>query len=519
MNQNQKIRELQEKNMQQANSILSRGALAFLILCPVIVLVCRSGIMTMSLGEMAGVCGLIAVLSLIPFLGSQRIFNEEMFRDLTLSCIEAIVCIIGLNPIINVSMLYLLVPMISVIYLKKATFLKIARNCFFAMLMVELIRFFGFADWSTITTENVFSVAYEEFVPLLLGYVLIMLVVYFIFDWLGGFVVSVAVMQAEPDPSKTVKQVKAPNAAEEKDSLYNVKGLFLEINQQVQGLIRGKDKALSVNVDYDLPITLKGKPDRIKLALVNVLSDFLQYTEQGTVTLSVTYEKGITPRKGQNITLICRVLCSEDLTEKIHEGSAMGVALGKSLIESMNGIILDKTFGRAVRQTCYTISLLQEVADEETLIMVKEKNRSEQEALVSHSRKKEQNILAGRKAKALIVDDSKENRRLVKSILKNLGVEADLAASGQEAIELIESKAYDFAIIDHMMPGKGGIQTAKEIRQMEDAYFELVPLMVMSSNVTEDSRSMFTECGFSEIISKPIKEEELRLAISRIFLS
>ena len=126
-------------------------------------------------------------------------------------------------------------------------------------------------------------------------------------------------------------------------------------------------------------------------------------------------------------------------------------------------------------------------------------------------------ICAG--VKALVVDDSKENRRLISAILKGFGIHATTAATGQEAIDKISSKAFDFVIIDHMMPGKSGIQTAKEIRQMEDPYFELVPLMVMSSNVTDEFRHIFEESGFSEIISKPIQEEELRLAISRIYLS
>ena len=324
------------------------------------------------------------------------------------------------------------------------------------------------------------------------------------------------VEQEEPAASKAVPESVEK---EEEDVTYNVKGLFLSINQTVQGLIRGKDKSLVVNVDYNLPAELKGNPEQIKIAIVNILSDFLQFTEEGTVTLSVTYEKGIVPRKGQNITVICRILCSEDLTDALHNGITMGFALAKNVIGKMGGIILDKSFGTALRQTCYTVTFLQEVANEETLGMVKQKNRDEQEALISISRKREQNLLQGREVKALIVDDSKENIRLVSAILKSFGVKSQGVTTGQEAIERLYSKGIDFVIIDHMMPGKSGIQTAKEIRQIDEPYFELLPLMVMSSNITDEFRQIFADAGFSEIISKPIKEEELRLAISRIYLS
>ena len=113
-----------------------------------------------------------------------------------------------------------------------------------------------------------------------------------------------------------------------------------------------------------------------------------------------------------------------------------------------------------------------------------------------------------------MVDDSQANCKLVASLLKSYGMQAKTVGSGEEAIEELHTKKYDFVILDHMMPVKGGIQTAKEIRQLGDPYFELLPLLVMTSNITEESKQIFYDCGFSEVISKPIKEEELRQALA-----
>jgi len=65
-----------------------------------------------------------------------------------------------------------------------------------------------------------------------------------------------------------------------------------------------------------------------------------------------------------------------------------------------------------------------------------------------------------------------------------------------------------------MMPVKGGLQIAKEIRQLGDPYYEELPLIAMTSNNTEESKMMFYDNRFAEVISKPIKEDELRLAIA-----
>ncbi|MCR5281995.1 MAG: response regulator [Lachnospiraceae bacterium] len=518
MDTKEQFKELIEQNEKRVNTILSRGNLAFLILCPVIILVTLSGVLVIPRDQMVGVVTILALLALVPAIVCPRVYHESTARIVVLTAMEVTVCILGLNPIFSVSMLYLLVPLVSLMYLKKDVFLAVARNCFFAMLITELLKFLDLIrNNEEVTLGSVYRQSYDNLIPVVFGYVLVMLVMYFLYGWIYSLMLFVLNIEKEQQP--VVRTVAEPEEKEAESITYNVKGLFLSINQTVQGLIRGKDKTLAVNVDYNLPAALKGNPEQIKLAIVSILSDFLQFTDEGTVTLSVTYEKGIVPRKGQNITIICRILCSEDLTEKVRDGITMGLALAKNVIGKMGGVILDKSFGTTLTQTCYTVSFLQEVAEEETLGMLKQKNRDEQEALISISRKREQNLLQGREVKALIVDDSKENIRLVSAILKSFGVKSQGVTSGQEAIERLYSKGIDFVIIDHMMPGKSGIQTAKEIRQIDDPYFELLPLMVMSSNITDEFRQIFAEAGFAEIISKPIKEEELRLAISRIYLS
>ncbi|MBR4759899.1 MAG: response regulator [Lachnospiraceae bacterium] len=520
MDINVQIREITDRNAVKINSILSKAVLVFLILCPVVILINSAGITEYSVRQLVEINAVLLVFSVLPSIFVSRSYDDNSNRFVILACMEIVVCLLVINPVINVAMLYILVPIVSLVYLRRDIFVSVARNCFFVLLIMEAVKFYGYIRSATdLTLNSLYEQSYESLIPTVLGYVIVMVTIYLVFGWLRDVLVSVFVEQLETDKDKGQKLVPVvAEVEEEKDTVYNVKGLFLAVNQTVQGLIRGKDKSLVVNVDYDLPAQLKGKPEQLKLALVNILSDFLQFTEQGTVTLSVTYEKGITPRKGQNMTVICRILCSEDLTDGLREGITMGFALAKNIITGMGGIILDKTFGHAMRQTCYTISYLQEVADEETLMMVKQKNRSEQENLITVSQKKAQDSLFGRQVKALVADDSPENQRLLKAILKSFGVTATCVSSGQEAIEKLQTRGYDFVILDHMMPQKGGIQTAKEIRQMDEPYFELLPLMVMSSNVNEEFKKIFTDSGFTEIISKPIKAEELRLAISRIYL-
>lgn len=85
---------------------------------------------------------------------------------------------------------------------------------------------------------------------------------------------------------------------------------------------------------------------------------------------------------------MCRIDCSEDLTEDLRYGNAPGFALAKNMIQKLNGIFLDKTAGAEVRQTKFVISFLQTVEDEETIGQIKEKHREEQKELITDSRKR-----------------------------------------------------------------------------------------------------------------------------------
>lgn len=505
------MRDFIKDNNRKINGILGKLIAAFLMLIPAAVIAWQVDVLVMEKSTLIKVCLLILVASVVPVIVCRYSYNETVNRCVCLTVMEGLVCLVACNDVISLKLLYVIVPLVSLLYADKAVFVHTARNCFFAMLFVFLYKFFH-TDSRLHTLRYTYQTSYEEMLATVLEYLILMLLMYLLCTKERDMILSGFLLEKREDGSYVTAAAPAVETAQ--TAPYNTKGLFLEINQKMQSMIRGKDKVFLLHVDYDLPSVLMGDTEKIRLAMINILSDLLQFTEQGTVTMTVTYEKGILPRKGQNITLVCKIDCSEDLTEDLRYGNAPGFALAKNMIQKLNGIFLDKTVGGEVRQTRFVISLLQMVEDEKTIGEIKEKHREEQKELITDSRRKVQNLYYAKQVKALVVDDSTANCKLVASLLKSYGMQAKTVESGEEAIEELRTRKYDFVILDHMMPVKGGIQTAKEIRQLGDPYFELLPLLVMTSNITEESKQIFYDCGFSEVISKPIKEEELRQALA-----
>ncbi len=496
-------------NERKVNEIFRWIPLVFLIMCPAIFIMNQAGMIEYELSFLVGVCIAIVILCVFPLVFSRYSYNEMWNRCICLTIIECFICVLAVSEVIDITILYAFVPLLSLLYVDPSIFIHTARNCFIALLVVEIGKFV-YKFQMSIKNDMLYQADYMAFVALVLEYLLLMFVLYYLLQHFESMIASGYKIENRGDGTFATA---ASVIQEQVEDSYNTKGLFLDVTHRVESMTQGQAKKFVSVIDDELPGELKGDPEKIKLALINILSDFVQYTEKGEVYFEVSYEKGITPKKGQDITVVCKVHCAEDLSEDLRYGNALGFALGKNMIQKLNGVILNKSGGHPYT-THYVVSFRQMVDGAETIRQMRSNRKREQDLLIAESRKKAENLMYVKAGKALIVDDNEMNQRLVAAILKSYGLDSVCVSSGDEAVEVVQSKEFNLIILDYMMPVKGGLQIAKEIRQLGDPYYEEIPLIAMTSNNTEESKMMFYDNRFAEVISKPIKEDELRLAIA-----
>jgi CheY-like chemotaxis protein len=111
----------------------------------------------------------------------------------------------------------------------------------------------------------------------------------------------------------------------------------------------------------------------------------------------------------------------------------------------------------------------------------------------------------------LVVDDNYLNRKVVGSLLKVLGVTADYAAGGSEAIEMAKEKQYDLILMDLIMPEVDGFEAARIIMASD----RNTVIVALSADTMPDTRSRAEQTGMKELLSKPVTVEELRRVINR----
>ena len=107
--------------------------------------------------------------------------------------------------------------------------------------------------------------------------------------------------------------------------------------------------------------------------------------------------------------------------------------------------------------------------------------------------------------KILVVEDNMINQKIALSVLKQVGVYADIANNGKEALEKIEEKQYDIVFMDIQMPVLDGIQATKKIR--EKGLKTIV--IAMTANAMKGDMEMCITAGMNDYISKPFKKENL----------
>ncbi len=117
----------------------------------------------------------------------------------------------------------------------------------------------------------------------------------------------------------------------------------------------------------------------------------------------------------------------------------------------------------------------------------------------------------------LVVDDSADNRLLVRAFLKDTGYEIDEAADGVGAIEKFRSGNYAAILMDMRMPVMGGIEAIRAIRDIEkDETRRRTPIIALTASALTDDEKRTRDAGADAHVSKPVRRTVLLQAIDQV---
>ncbi|OSM02387.1 response regulator [Magnetofaba australis] len=115
-------------------------------------------------------------------------------------------------------------------------------------------------------------------------------------------------------------------------------------------------------------------------------------------------------------------------------------------------------------------------------------------------------------ARILVVEDNIINQQLAKELLEVVRAQVSIAGNGQEAIEQLETTAFDCVLMDMQMPVMDGLTATRKIRT--DDRWRSVPILAMTANAMKDEVQACLDVGMNEHIAKPIDPDRLYTTIA-----
>jgi len=117
-------------------------------------------------------------------------------------------------------------------------------------------------------------------------------------------------------------------------------------------------------------------------------------------------------------------------------------------------------------------------------------------------------------ARVLVVDDNPMNLQVAVAMLERLGLAAETAHSGEEALERLARERFEVVLMDEQMPGMDGLEATRRLRAMEDDVTG-TPVVALTANADRDAERRCLEAGMDGYLAKPVRRRALRAVLSR----
>lgn len=123
---------------------------------------------------------------------------------------------------------------------------------------------------------------------------------------------------------------------------------------------------------------------------------------------------------------------------------------------------------------------------------------------------------AGRTLQILVVDDNPVNSHLAARLLEKQGHQAQIAANGRAALEVLEKQQFDLVLMDVQMPDMDGMEATTCIRRREIDTGKHLPIIAMTAHAMQGDQEACLAAGMDAYLSKPVKFADLTTAIATV---
>jgi PAS domain S-box-containing protein len=280
----------------------------------------------------------------------------------------------------------------------------------------------------------------------------------------------------------------------------------------------------------NVPRYVRSDERKLRQVLLNLLANAIKFTEVGSVRLRISRQEmapdsllpsarhllrfevqdtgvGIAPAETE---ALFEPFVQGENGQKRQGGAGLGLTISREYVELMGGEIsvsspppiplTSRAGGQGGPGTLFTVTLPVELVD-----------ASEPD---SHLPTRRAIGLApgwpdAAPPRILVVDDSQENRVVLREMLERVGFSVREAAGGEEAVDLHTSWQPHLIWMDIRMPGVDGYEATRRIRQGVNSKLAAVPIIAVTASAFEEDRATVLAAGCDDFVRKPFRKSEV----------
>ena len=277
---------------------------------------------------------------------------------------------------------------------------------------------------------------------------------------------------------------------------------------------QSKGLRLELQIAPEIPQRVRGDSRRVHQVLLNLVTNAIKFTSDGSVTVSVTTPEapevdaqdgtavriavrdtgiGIAP---ESVQRMFEPFTQADVsTTRLYGGTGLGLAIARELVELMGGTISAGSILGEGSTFWFELVLGRPLA-EETPVAARDIAAAEAMAWATPPL-------------VLVAEDSQVNQIVAARSLERCGCNVEVVGDGRQALAALAAKRFDAVLMDCQMPELDGYEATAELRRRE-APGERVPVIAMTAQAMDGDRERCLEAGMDDFISKPMKFDALR---------
>jgi len=286
---------------------------------------------------------------------------------------------------------------------------------------------------------------------------------------------------------------------------FNLLDLIIEVRDTFMLKLKEKDLEFILEYSLALPQIIFADRDKLKQILINLISNAIKFTSEGTIKVSVQFiehqiklsveDTGAGIPKKQ----LANVFNQYEKSSKHEnaEGIGLGLSITKRLVRLLKATI--EVESEECEGSCFNIMLPYDKPSMEKLSAFK---KVENEAITLQNLK-----VKGPAPTILVIDDHLDSLNLVADLLNKMDFDLFLASSVKDAEEIIKSEEIDLIILDIVMPDVNGVTFLKHHKKYPK--LRNTPIVVVSGDAEPDQIDSALNYGAVSFISKPFDHDRL----------